>query len=375
VPLAVLLAGGRGTRLRPFTYYRPKPLMPVANRPVIDYVLELLERSRVARRALVLLDYKGEMVRRYLEGRDSELEVEPLVYESLDTADAVRRVKNLIDDDFVAVMCDIVTNCDLQGMWRTHVARQALATIALHDVERPHQFGLAVLGSDGKIAFFMEKPRTYELYVVSLMMRWREASLPHANLANMGIYAFRHEVLDIMDENPHLMDFGRHVFPFLVENGYPVYGWHAGECYWIDIGVPQSYLQANMDVMTGMALPLKPRGVRSLGVWADSGAVMGGTVHPPAVLGAGARVEPGARVGPFAVLGDGTTVEGGAVVRDSVLLEGVTVEGQAVVEHSIVGGGVTIPAGAKVVMSLVEDGVPVVDRVVVSRVVAKAVAP
>ncbi|HDD34105.1 MAG TPA: hypothetical protein ENG30_03030, partial [Thermofilaceae archaeon] len=121
---AVLLAVGRGTRLRPFTLHRPKPMMPIANRPVMDYVLEILERNRVVEEVLVLLDYMGESVDEYLKERGSTLEVRSLKFRSLDTADAVRRARNHIEGDFLVMMCDIITNCDLESLCRYHESKR-----------------------------------------------------------------------------------------------------------------------------------------------------------------------------------------------------------------------------------------------------------
>lgn len=378
---AVLLAGGRGTRLRPFTLHRPKPMMPIANRPVMDYVLEILERNRVVEEVLVLLDYMGESVDEYLKERGSTLEVRSLKFKSLDTADAVRRARNHIEGDFLVMMCDIITNCDLESLCRYHESKRGLATIALRDVDRPHHYGLAIVDPDDRIVSFMEKPMAYELYVASVMMSWRRAKYLHANLANMGIYAFSYDVLDILDDNPYLLDFGRHVFPYLAESGYPIYGWYAGGCYWIDVGVPDAYLQANFDVVDGLAAPLRPRGVGAEGLWLGEGVDVRGLLKSPAALGDDVLIERRAVVGPYAILGNGVRVKEGAEVYESVVLNNAVIGRGSIVKGSVVGEGSVVEEGAYVVRALIEDGAKVVRGTHITgvaytkKVAAKAVVP
>lgn len=353
---AVVLAGGQGTRLRPFTYHRPKPLMPVANKAVIDYVLDLLELSGIVDKAYVLLDYMGEALETHLRGEWRSIEVAPMVFKALDTADAVRRIRHVLNDDFLVLMGDIIANCDVSALWSAHRERKAIATIALKDVDNPCHYGLAVLSWEGMVRSFVEKPRSHELYVVSMAMRATRARFSYANLASMGIYALSYKLLDVLDDNPHLLDFGRHVFPYLVEEGYPVYGWYAENSYWIDVGTFQTYHQANIDVLDGLSLPLRPPGIRSSGAWLEAVKELSGDLRPPSALGQEAVVKAGSAVGPYAVVGRGAVVEEGAYVVNSVIMEEAVIGRGAVVSNSIVGSGARVEAGARVSHSLIEDG-------------------
>lgn len=353
---AVVLAGGQGTRLRPFTYHRPKPLMPVANKAVIDYVLDLLELSGIVGKAYVLLDYMGEALETHLKGEQRSIEVVPMTFKALDTADAVRRIRHALSDDFLVLMGDIITNCDVSSLWSAHKERKAVATIALKDVDNPSHYGLAVLSWEGRVCSFVEKPRSHELYVVSIAMRAARAKYSYANLANMGIYALSYRLLDLLDDNPHLLDFGRHVFPYLVEEGYPVYGWHSEGSYWIDVGTIQTYHQANADVLDGLSAPLRPSGIKSSGAWLEAVKELSGDLRPPSALGQEAVVKAGSAVGPYAAVGKGVIVEEGAYVVNSVIMDGAVIGRGAVVSDSIVGGGARVEEGARVVHSLVEDG-------------------
>lgn len=351
---AVILAGGKGTRLRPFTYHRPKPLMPVANKAVVDYILDIIELSGVVDRSYILLDYLGYMIAEHVKEEPRSVEVIPLVYSSLDTADAVRKVRHLLDDDFLVLMGDIITNCDLAAFWRYHKKRKGMATVMLKGVDNPCHYGLVFLSRDDRVELFMEKPRGYDLYLASVAVGPR-ARHAYTNLANAGVYAFSYSILDILDNYPHLLDFGRHVFPYLVEEGYPIYGWVSEPCYWIDIGTLPTYFQANVDVLDGLATPLRPLGTYSRGVWFDYPERVEGVVRPPVVIGYGAKIERGAVVGPYAVLGSWAVVEEGAVVERSVVMEGVKVGYGARVHESVVGTRVEVGSNALLQKSIIED--------------------
>ncbi len=354
-----MLAGGPGTRLRPFTLHRPKPLMPVVNKPIIDYVLDLLELSGMVERTYVLLDYMGELLEDRLRRERRAIEVVPITFKALGTADAVRRIRHALSGDFLVLMGDIITNLDVSALWNAHREKGAIATVALKDVENPSHYGFALLSHDGRVCSFIEKPRSYELYVVSLAMRAAHAKHSYANAVSVGVYALSYKLLDVLDDNPYLLDFGRHVFPYLVEEGYPVYGWYAESCYWLDVGTPQTYHQANADVLDGLSAPLRPPGINSSGVWMESVKELVGDVEPPSALGQGASVRAGARLGPYSVVGRDVVVEEGARVVSSVLMEGAVVRKGAAVINSIVGSGAEIGEGARVVQSLVEDGAAV----------------
>jgi NDP-sugar pyrophosphorylase family protein len=298
----------------------------------------------------------GEALETHLKGEQRSIGVVPMTFKALDTADAVRRIRHLLDGDFLVVMGDIITNCDVSALWSAHEERRAVATIALKDVDNPCHYGLAILSWEGRVCSFVEKPRSYELYVVSVAMRAARAKYSYANLANMGIYALSYRILDVLDDNPHLLDFGRHVFPYLVEEGYPVYGWYSEGSYWIDVGTFQTYRQANADVLDGLSAPLRPSGIKSSGAWLEAIRELSGDLRPPSALGQEVAVKAGSAVGPYAVVGKGVIIEEDAQVVNSVIMEDAVIKRGAVVSGSIVGGGARVEEGARIVYSLVEDG-------------------
>ena len=370
ITTAVVLAGGKGVRLRPLTLNTPKPLLPVGNRPLLDYMLGMLV-SQGFERILVAVNYLGWKILKHLLEKWSDKGVEVIAprVNPQDTADAVRRLREFIDGDFIVTMGDVLTNMDLREFANYHEESGAFATIALVEVSSLRDFGAVLLDKEGRVLHFIEKPRFDESYIVSIAYcdPGRLSAL-HRNLANSGFYAFRYEVLDVLEENPYLMDFGKHVFPWLLENGYDVRGWESS-AYWIDVGRPATYLMANFDLLSGLAEPLRPYGTERDGVWLGEGVEVapGARLVPPVALGDGVKVGSGARLGPFAVVGHGSVIRENAAVEHSVVLSRVEVGETARVTSSIIGEGARILPRCNVEGALVRDG-----ETVGSDVVAEA---
>lgn len=364
---AVVLAGGKGVRLRPLTLSTPKPLLPVGNIPMLDHILGSLARFGFER-VIVAVNYLGWMILAHLLRRWSEsgLEVIAPAVKPEDTADAVRRLRNFIDDDFLVVMGDVVTNMNLREFADSHEAWGGVASVALVEVPSVKDFGAVVVDKAGRILHFIEKPRYDEVYLVSLAycdpMRLHA---PHRNLANSGFYAFRYEILDILDDNPSLMDFGKHVFPWLLENGYSVRGWEASDAYWIDVGRHTTYLLANFDLLAGSASPLRPYGIEQNGIWIGEDVRIsdGAKLIPPSALGDGTEVSEGARVGPYAVLGHCAKVGKGAQVSYSVVMDGVSLGEGVTVYQSILGRNVSVHPSCTVERAVAGDGEVISSRV------------
>jgi mannose-1-phosphate guanylyltransferase len=362
---AVVLAGGKGTRLRPLTLTIPKPLLPIGNLPLIDHTLTLLYLHGF-RKIVVAVNYLREKIINHLVSKwiDKDIEIAtPLIYPA-DTADAVRKLANYIDEDFIVAMGDVVTNMDLRLFANHHEKAGSMASVALIEVSSLRDFGAVLLDQDGYIHHFIEKPGSQEMYVASIafaMLHSRQAKL-FANLANSGFYAFRHEVLDVLEENLHLMDFGKHVFPWLLENGFKVSGWYATETYWIDVGRPASFLRANFDLLDGNVEPLKPYG-RLLGVNYFGENVKlehGATILPPVALGDNVIVGEGAVLGPYAVVGCDTFIGRMAKLQYSVVIGKTNIGERALIENSILAKGILVGDNAVIKEnSVIGDGVVV----------------
>ena len=327
---AIIMAGGEGSRLRPLTCDCPKPMVPLMDRPVMEYALALLKRHGVAE-AGVTLGYLPDRVTSYFgEGEEFGLRLRYYTEKRpLGTAGGVRQARDFLDETFAVLSGDGVTDCDLSAALRFHRERGALATLVLKRVESPMEYGAVVLAADGRVRRFVEKPG------------WSEVC---SDAVNTGIYILEPRALDFIPEGK-MYDFGRELFPALVERGLPVYGWQM-EGYWCDIGDTAAYLRAHADMLDGrvdLPSPAKAGGVtRMPGAQIDPGAVL----EAPCFVGSGARVEEGARVGAYSVLCAGSVVRGGASVKRSVLWRGACVGGQAQARGSILLCGATMGRGA-----------------------------
>lgn len=340
---AVVLAGGLGTRLIPLTANKPKPLVPIANRPILDYAMDLLLNSGVEE-AILVVKYLGDQIREHIKKNPfEEIDIKIPDVTPLDTADAVRKVSTYIQDDFVITMADILTNINLREFMQFHIEKKGIASITLETVDTPLEYGVIILDSSNRIKLFLEKPQPTELYVSSIGFAEREVAYLHLNLINTGMYAFSNEILDILDQQPSLMDFGKHVFPFLIGKNFKIYGYVA-EYFWLDIGNPKIYLKANWDILRGECQPYSGNvfsGYSELeigNVWVgqEVNIAPSANISPPVLIGDNVEIKDSAKIGPLTVIGDDCIIERNTVIENSVLWERVMVEEEAKVMEAII---------------------------------------
>ena len=320
---AIVLVGGMGTRLRPLTYSTPKQMLPVVDVPMIARVLEGLAEHGVDV-AILSLGYRPDA---FLEafpdstaaGVELRYAVEP---EPLDTAGAVRFAARAggIDETFIVVNGDVLTDLDVSAVVALHRERGAEGTIALTPVPNPSAFGIVAMEPDGRVLAFVEKPPPGE---------------EPTNLANAGTYVLEPSVVDrIAADRPASIE--RETFPAMAADR-SLYAL-ASDAYWLDTGTPAQYLAAQLDIVAGKRKSARPPTSDEVepGVHIDRDAQVEGTVEPYSYVGAGAFVHAGARVA-SSVVSRRSTVGSDAVVLRSVLLPGAVIGPGSRVEDSIVG--------------------------------------
>jgi len=348
---AVILAGGKGTRLRPLTYSVPKPLVPVDNKPAIEYIIELLIKYGISK-AVVAVNYLGDMIREYFSSREFKgIDIHVPLINSLDTADAVRKCHKYIDDDFFVVMGDVLTDMNLKNFGLYHYLKKGIATIALIDVENPLEYGLTIVDRDMRIRGFVEKPTSIEAYMVNLAYAKIMGVISYRNYVNSGFYAFDYSIVDIIRENLYLMDWSRHVFPFLLEEEYKLYGWDSGDVYWLDIGRPETYLRANRDIMDLNSGSIRPSGVEiERRVWIGEETKISSSVNiiPPVVIGNNVYIGSDSIIGPYTVIGNNSYIESKSRIRESIIWDHVNIEENVEIESSIIANNVWIGKNAKI---------------------------
>lgn len=332
---AVVLVGGEGTRLRPLTLTTPKQMLRVAELTMIERVLGHLAAHGVDD-VVLSMGYRPDVfLAAFPDDRCAGVAlsyaVEP---EPLDTAGAIRFAARhaRIDETFLVVNGDVLTDLDIGALVGFHRARGGSATISLTPVDDPSAFGVVPTEGDGRVQAFIEKPPRDEA---------------PTNLINAGTYVLEPEVLDRIPGDRRV-SIERETFPALVaERSLYALG---SDAYWIDTGTPATFLQAGLDLLSGRrgaGPPLPDAREVAPGVWHHgAGPVVDGEVRPHSLIGDAAFVAAGALVA-GSVVGSGARVGEGAVVRGSVLLPGSAVASGAVVEASIVGDGAVIGEGAR----------------------------
>ncbi len=263
---AVILAGGLGSRLNPLTAEICKPMVSVANRPMIDYAIDHLRYAGISKIIICVKKFGDELRNQihttWTEDLQKKLGLEIIVpkNDSKGTADAVRMVAKHIDSDHVVIsMADIITSLDMKAMMEYHIQKDAQSTVSMKRIEEmATKYGNTMLADDGRIIRFLEKPSSEEIYLSALTGGGTE-SLP---IINTGIYCFKKEIIDFLGTTD-MMDFGKHVFPYLKENEYRLYGFlPQSNYYWLDVGNPTTYLWSNWDMLRLYGFPITPKGVR-----------------------------------------------------------------------------------------------------------------
>jgi mannose-1-phosphate guanylyltransferase len=315
---ALILAGGEGTRLRPLTHTVPKPVLPLAGRPHIAYVIDWLVRHGVDD-VIVSCGHLAEGMRQAIAELESGVEIryaeEP---DARGTAGAIRFAEDLLGDRFLVLNGDVLCDLDLTALIEQHAGTGARATIALYPVDDPRGYGLVNRHEDGEITEFLEKPTPEQIDTDEI---------------NAGAYLLERSVLERIPPD-RAVSIEREVFPRLIGEG--LYGIRL-EGYWIDIGTPERFLEANWDILEGR--------VETVVEHDDA-----------AMVGEGCEVSPDAQLRPPCVVGRNGRVGSGAVIERSVLLDGCVVEDDAMISNSILGGGVTVERGAELDGAVIGEG-------------------
>lgn len=262
---AVVMAGGEGTRLRPMTSSMPKPLLPVANRPIMEHVLRLLKRHGL-NETVVTVQFLASLVKNYFgDGEELGMELSYANEEKpLGTAGSVKNAEEALKDDtFLVISGDALTDFDLTDLIAFHKEKGGLVTVCLTRVPNPLEFGITIVDEAGQVERFLEKPTWGQVF---------------SDTVNTGIYVMEPEVFNYVEADVSV-DWSGDVFPQLMKEGKPIYGYIA-EGYWEDVGTHESYVKAQADVLE-RKVDVEIDGFEiSPGVWVAEGA----DVHPDAVL-------------------------------------------------------------------------------------------
>jgi mannose-1-phosphate guanylyltransferase/phosphomannomutase len=330
---AVVMAGGEGTRLRPLTSNQPKPMMPMANRPLMEHVVRRLAVHGIDD-IVVTVAFLASHIRNYF-GDGSELGVS-MRYATeetpLGTAGSVRNAAAELDDTFIVISGDVLSDIDLDAAVKAHRSSGALATIALKRVENPVDFGIVITNAEGWVERFLEKPTWGQVF---------------SDTINTGIYVLEPQILDLIPERESV-DFSEMVFPAALQRGMAIQGLVV-DGYWEDVGTIEAYHRAHRDVLDQRVAVEIPGFRLGDGIWLGEGADVdpAAEITGPVIIGDNCRVEAGASIGEYTVLGSNVVVKHDASLARTVVHDHVYIGPGAHLRGCIVGRSADLRRGAR----------------------------
>lgn len=335
---AVLLVGGLGTRLRPLTNDRPKSIVPVLNRPVLEHTIAYLKYYGICD-IVITLNYMPEVIESYFG--DGEKFGVKLTYfmeeEPRGTAGAVKNCESYLDGPFFVLNGDVFTNLDLNQMMAYHRRKKAIATISLTPVENPSAYGVVEITDKGKIQKFTEKPAP---------------GTEPSNWINAGTYILERDVLDMIPPGCSYM-FERGLFPQLLQTGRPVFGYQY-KGYWLDMGTPAHYFKINRDFLSDrLTNRLFKYNNKPLYDKKKTTIHQTAAIKAPAVIGDGVFAGGQVQITGPVVIGNDCRIGEKTSISDSIIWEGVSIGGSARIKRCIISRGTVIPENAIIENSIV----------------------
>lgn len=332
---AVLMAGGSGTRLRPLTCDLPKPMVPILNRPIAEHILNLLKRHHITE-VIATLHYLPDVMRDYFQdGSDFGMEITYAVEDEqpLGTAGCVKNTAELLDDTFLVISGDCITDFDLQAAIAFHREKGSKATLILTRVPNPIEFGVVITDAQQRIIRFLEKPSTSEIF---------------SDTVNTGTYILEPEVLDYLPTQEE-SDFSQDLFPLLLAKGEPMYGFIA-EGYWCDVGHLDTYREAQYEALENKVKLDIAYAPKTPGFWSGHSTYIDPSVkiEPPVVIGNNCRIGAGVSISAGTIIGDNVTIGTGADLKRPIIWNGAMIGDEAHLSACIVGRGVRVDRRAQI---------------------------
>jgi mannose-1-phosphate guanylyltransferase/phosphomannomutase len=347
---AVVMAGGSGSRLRPLTIHRPKPMIPIVNKPVMNHILDLLKKHGITE-VVITVQYLADFIQDYFgDGSNLGMRLRYSVEETpLGTAGSVKNAQDFLDDTFLVISGDALTNFDLTKLVAYHKNAKTLATIALYNMANPVDYGVISINNQGHITRFQEKPSRGSVM---------------SDYVNTGIYVLEPEVLDHFKPNTPF-DFAQDLFPMLHEQGHVLQG-YIGEGYWCDVGNIAEYMRATANALEGQVNGLDLGQYKGKGIWAgqDVEIAPSARLEGPIYLGNAVQIKNDVVIqGPtvirdYSVIDNGAQIDRSIIWRNCYIGERVQLSGAIVLrqcslkayatvfESAVIGDGTIIGEGA-----------------------------
>ncbi len=309
---AIIMAGGEGSRLRPLTCDLPKPMVNVANKPVMEHIINLLKQYGITEIGITLM-YLPQKIRDYF-GNGSNWGVNLHYFTEdtpLGTAGSVKNASDFLDETFVVISGDSLTNINLKNAIDFHYSKKSKATLILTKVDVPLEYGVVLAGDEGQIEGFLEKPSWGEVF---------------SDTVNTGTYILEPDVLKYFSRGKKY-DFSQDLFPLMLKKKDPIYGYVTRD-YWCDIGDLQAYLQAHYDIFQGKINLLNDYTEIRKGIWVGSGTLIepDAMISGPCIIGNNCRISNKAVIEDMCVIGDNNVIEGETTIKRSILWDNNYIE-------------------------------------------------
>lgn len=332
---AVLMAGGSGTRLRPLTCDLPKPMVPILNRPIAEHIINLLKRHHITE-VVATLHYLPDVMRDYFQdGSDFGVQMTYAVEEDqpLGTAGCVKNIAELLDDTFLVISGDSITDFDLSAAIEFHKRKNSKATLVLTRVPNPVEFGVVITDEEMRIRRFLEKPSTSEIF---------------SDTVNTGTYILDPSVLDYLPVNEEC-DFSKDLFPLLLAKNEPMYGYIA-EGYWCDVGHLDAYREAQYDALHQKVQLDFAYAEQKPGLWVGQNTYIDPTakIETPAIIGSNCRIGQRVTIEAGTVIGDNVTVGADADLKRPILWNGAIIGEEAHLRACVICRGTRVDRRAHV---------------------------
>ncbi|MBR8835273.1 MAG: mannose-1-phosphate guanyltransferase [Stigonema ocellatum SAG 48.90 = DSM 106950] len=337
---AVLMAGGSGTRLRPLTSDLPKPMVPILNRPIAEHIINLLKRHQITE-VVATLHYLPDVLRDYfLDGSDFGVQMTYAVEEDqpLGTAGCVKNIAELLDETFLVISGDSITDFDLQAAIEFHKQKKSKATLILTRVPNPIDFGVVIMDEESRIRRFLEKPSTSEIF---------------SDTVNTGTYILEPEVLEYLSVNTE-SDFSKDLFPLLLKEDEPMYGYIA-KGYWCDVGHLDTYRQAQYDGLHQKVKLDFPYKEVSPGLWVGQNTHIdpSAEIEAPAIIGDNCRIGAKVQIEAGTVIGDNVTIGAYANLKRPIVWNGAIIGDEAHLSACVIARGTRVDRRAQVLEAAV----------------------
>ena len=338
---ALILIGGLGTRLRPLTCNTPKPMLPLLNRPFLTYQVDLIKKYGI-KEVIFCLSYLPKAFKDYFgDGKRFGIEIRYVLEKKpLGTGGAIKNAQKYIDETTIIFNGDALTNLNLEAFYGFHKKKKAKVTIALTRVKDPTAYGLIERDKKGAIKHFIEKPG------------WDEVT---CNTVNAGIYLFEPEVLKSIPDKVHC-SVEREVFPQLLEKEEALYGYIPKNCYWLDMGTLEKYMQAHFDILEGKLDYQIPGRKSSIRYVLSSGMPYRRAVEADIYTGQRVKISPDAQVNGKLVVGDNTIIDKNTQIHGMVIIgNNCLIAKDVILSDCVILDNVRIDEGAKLENCIVDN--------------------